>query len=88
MCEDRREIHVYSTTTGKEIFTTSCGDSFAGYRFEKKVVEGRTEWRIIEVTLKHLTTNYNVICIFCKKTAKFTDLQTREQFILKLKFKF
>lgn len=70
MCEDRGEVHVYSTATGKEVFTTSCGDSFAGYRFEKKVVEGRTEWRIIEVTLKHITTNYNVICIFCKKNGK------------------
>ena len=74
MCEDRREIHVYSTTTGKEIFTVSYkekGDcSFAGYRCEEKVVEGRKEWRIIEVTLKHMTTNDYVICIFCQKSGK------------------
>ncbi len=71
MCEDRGEVHVYSTTTGKEIFTAATGDfSFTGYRFEEKVVEGRKEWRIIEVTLKNMRTNDNVICRFCKKNGK------------------
>lgn len=87
-CWDKKNVHIYNTDTGKEIFTyqyrkydANAHELFIDFQFKETVVNGHKGWQLIEV-LNRSATSYAaktrlVVATFYKKDGKLYQRKTK-----------